>query len=81
MVSAIQTIENVSLSFYMLVTLTAECSFSYDLIQVGINFLTSLNVAIACTTSLVNVLPAPEDPIKTVGLIDWHKKRIVRVSE
>lgn len=30
---------------------------------------TSLNDAIASTTSLVNVLPTPDDPIKTVGLI------------
>lgn len=28
---------------------------------------TSFNVAIASTTSLVKVRPAPDDPIKTVG--------------
>ena len=31
--------------------------------------ITSLMEAIASTTSLVNVLPAPEVPINTVGLI------------
>lgn len=30
---------------------------------------------IASTTSLVNVLPTPDDPINTVGLMAWKKKR------
>lgn len=29
---------------------------------------------IASTTSLVNVLPTPDDPINTVGLMAWKKK-------
>lgn len=33
---------------------------------------TSLNDAMALTTSLVNVFPTPEDPINTVGLIAWE---------
>ena len=33
---------------------------------------TSLKDVIASITSFVNVLPAPDDPIKTVGLIAWQ---------
>lgn len=37
--------------------------------------ITSLKEDMAWTTSLVNVLPAPEDPINTVGLIAWQSEK------
>ncbi|KAJ0586474.1 hypothetical protein HanIR_Chr04g0152301 [Helianthus annuus] len=36
-----------------------------------VQIITSLKDDIASTTSLVKVCPAPDDPINTVGLIDW----------
>jgi hypothetical protein len=33
--------------------------------------ITSLKEAMASTTSFVNVLPTPDVPIRTVGLMDW----------
>lgn len=35
---------------------------------------TLFKCAMVSITSLVNVLPAPDDPINTVGLIDWEGK-------
>jgi hypothetical protein len=34
--------------------------------------ITSLKEAMASTTSFVNVLPTPDVPIRTVGLMDWR---------
>lgn len=36
---------------------------------------TSLMEATASMTSFVKVLPTPDDPIKTVGLIAWHREK------
>lgn len=55
-----------------------QCSFLREGSQ-GTKNSTLLKVDIACTTSLVNVFPVPEDPIKTVGLINWYT--IIRVKD
>lgn len=39
--------------------------------------LTSLNVAMASTTSRVNAFPTPEVPIRTVGFIAWKMEKNV----
>lgn len=38
---------------------------------------TSLMEDTASTTSFVNVLPTPDDPIRTVGLIAWNSEKYV----
>jgi len=39
----------------------------------GLTYITSFKEAIASMTSLVKVLPCPDVPIKTVGLICWEQ--------